>query len=262
MGATTQIGRLPAPAAPAPRAVEPTGAAEPLDVVALLKAYRAALKLARRPPASLKLHPGLERLHCWLRPTFGCHYFATRIVRRRTVALERALTACTAVRGADGGKGKDELEALRSFRASLTPPPPRGWTVAGFIAAILLSQTLVGQLLGLMDASSWDEPSPIQAMFDNLSLAPDVRSIGDLVRTLASANFVEFGVIIASAAGVIYVFGRPLASGYRLAQLCLDGPVRRGRRRACSPLCRRAGQLRSPRPRGGDRASYRCRISP
>jgi hypothetical protein len=224
-----------------------SGVVEQLDVVPLLKAYRAALRLARRPPASLDLPPPLARLHCWLRPTLGCNYFVTRHVRRRVDALEHALTARVAVGEVDEND-RAELEALRTFRSSLAPPPSRGWTLAALISAIVLTQALVGRLsyLLLYVGSTAGQRSSLQAAFRNVSLSPDVRSVGDLGQALISADFYDLGVVVLSVVCVLYLFGRPLACGYRLAQLCLAGRLRLSQRRRESPLCRQADHLAIP----------------
>jgi hypothetical protein len=226
---------------------ETSGVVERLDVVPLLKAYRAALRLARRPPASLDLSPALERLHRWLRPTVGCDYFVTRQVRRRVGALERALTARVAVGDVDEND-RAELEALRTFRSSLAPPPGRGWTVAGLIAAILLTQAVVGRLSYLLSyvGATAGKGSSLETALNGVSLSPDVRSVGDLGRALTSADFIDLGVVVLSVVCVLYLFARPLACGYRLAQLCLDGRVRLSQRRRQSPLCRQAARLAIP----------------
>jgi hypothetical protein len=219
---------------------------EPLDVVPLLKAYSAALQLSRRPPPSLKLPAALTRLHLILRPTFGCHYFATRHVRRRTEALERALAARLAIGEADDNDPA-ELEALQTFKSSLAPPPSRGWTVALLIGAILLTQVLIERLLRLVVTISKNTSSSrIDRAFSEISLSPDVESIGGLGRALTSANLLELAVVVLSAACVVYFFGRPFASGYRLAQLCLNPnePARRLRRH--STLCRQAALAAIP----------------
>jgi hypothetical protein len=214
-----------------------------LDALPLLKAYRSALGLARRPPASLDLPPTLERLHRWLRPTLGCHYFVTRHVRRRVRALERALTARVAVGDVDEND-RAELDALRTFEASLAPPPRRAWTVAGFIAAVLLTQALVGRLSYLV--SPTHDGSTFETALNSVSLSPDVRSIGDLGRALTSADFFDLGVVVLSVLCVLYLFARPLACGYRLAQLCLGERARLSPRRRESPLCRQAAALAIP----------------
>jgi hypothetical protein len=230
------------------RAADDTsGAVERLDVVPLLKAYRAALRLARHPPASLDLPPALERLHRWLRPTLGCDYFVTRQVRRRVGALERALTARVAIGEVDEND-RAELEALRTFRSSLAPPPGRGWTVAGLIAAILLTQVLVGRLsyLLLYVGTTAGKGSSFETALSRVSLSPDVRSVGDVGRALTSADFFDLGVVVLSVVCVLYLFARPFACGYRLAQLCLGGRVRLSERRRESPLCRQAARLAIP----------------
>jgi hypothetical protein len=112
----------------------------------LLEAYAGALELARRPPASIALSPRLQRLHRWVRPMFGCHYVATRHVRRRTEALGRMLERRRVAAQTDEA-GQAELEAVRAFKASLTPPPPRVWTAVALLAAIVLSQLLISASL-------------------------------------------------------------------------------------------------------------------
>ncbi|HEX5924922.1 MAG TPA: pentapeptide repeat-containing protein [Baekduia sp.] len=218
----------------------PAADAERLDVVPLLKAYSDALRLARRPPASLALPHRLERVHRQLRPTFGCHYFTTRHVRRRTAALERALARRTAIGEADADDAV-ELESLRTFRSSLSPPPSRGWTAAGLLAAILLSQAIVGWLLN--QASEGDSHSQLFTAFRNVSLSLDVRSIRSLGDSLVAADYVELGCVMTGLMLLIYLFGRPLTSGYRIAAMATGRWGRAGRIRRTSPLARCAAAL-------------------
>jgi hypothetical protein len=228
---------------PEPQPGTRPAAAERLDIVPLLAAYQGALRLARRPPASLALPKPFEHLHRWLRPRLGCHYFVTRHVLRRTAVLERALEARTAM-----GRGDDDdraaLETLRSFRASLSPSLPRAWLLAALITTVVVSQALVGWLLQVVsDSETNGKPSALSETVKNFSLSLDVRSINDVVRALTSANFVELGVVVMSVVAVVYLFGRPLGFGFRLAQLCLDRRPRMCRRRRRSPLCSQAARL-------------------
>jgi hypothetical protein len=106
----------------------PSGhAAGPVGVVPFLKSYSRALLLARSPPASLALSRKLTWLHMRLRPSWGSHYFTVRYIRRRTDALERALSRRMAVGEADENDAQ-ELESLRTFKSSLPPPPSRIFT--------------------------------------------------------------------------------------------------------------------------------------
>jgi len=225
------------PAQPEPREV--------LDVVPLLKSYRDALLLSRAPPPSLALRKWLRWLHLRLRPRWMTHYFTVRYVRARTAALERALGARTAVGEADDNDVA-ECDAISRFKASLPPAPSRIFTVAGAIGAILLSQALLGQLvtaLELRAATSASKPTDIERAFDEISLTPDVKSVGDIGRALLSADYIEHGLLLVSILGMLYLFGRPLASGYRLSYLCLGRPERLTRIRERSELCRAAERL-------------------
>jgi hypothetical protein len=213
---------------------------ERLDVVPLLKAYGDVLHLARRPPASLALPRRLERVHLRLRPTLGCHYFTTRHVRRRTAALERALARRMAIGEADADDAK-ELEALRTFRFSLSPPPSRAWTVAGLLAAILMSQAIIGWLL--TQASDDDSSSRIAKAFRNVSLSPDVGSIRNLGDSLVAAHYEELACVVAGLMLIVYLFGRPLTSGYRTAAMATGRWGRAGRIRCASALGERVAVL-------------------
>ncbi len=73
-----------------------------------------------------------------------------------------------------------------------------------------------------------------------LSLSADAQPIGDFVATLTSADAVALGVVVVVCASVVYLFGRPLAGGYRLAQLCVGSRVPRTRVRRDAELCTRA----------------------
>jgi hypothetical protein len=210
-------------------------------VRSLLEAYAGALELARRPPASIALSPRLQRLHRRIRPTFGSHHVATRHVRRRTEALERMLERRRLAAQTDVA-GQAELDAVRAFKASLTPPPPRVWTVVSLIAAIVLSQLLISPSLAVVQIPG-GAAKRIDSAFRGVSLSPDVKSVGDLSRSLMAASMIELGAVVLTVVVVIYLLGRPLACGYRLAHLCLDPPARLSPRRRRSPLVRRARQL-------------------
>src|SRR5213078_4153061 len=109
-------------------------------------------------------------------------YFATRHVLRRTAVLERALAARTAM-DRMAAADRASLEALRAFRASLTPAPPRARMLAGLIVAVVVSQTLIGWMLGFVSNSETsDKPSALAMTVNDFSLSLDVRSIGDVVR--------------------------------------------------------------------------------
>jgi len=225
----------------------PSGhAAGPVDVVPLLKSYSRALLLARSPPASLALSRKLTWLHMRLRPSWGSHYFTARYIRRRADALERALSRRMAVGEADENDAQ-ELEALRAFKSSLPPPPSRIFTVVGLIAAILLSQALLGWLLRQIEVTEPGDERSIQQAFEGVSLSPDVKSLGDIGRALADANFVQNGVVLLTVFLVLYLFGRPLASGYRLSLMCLGQPDRLSRRRRDSDLWKASEALDIPR---------------
>ena len=233
----------------APEAVEtrpaPPESPPRLDVVPLLKAYREALLFSRRPAASLALPKWLEWVHVRLRPRFTCHYFTVRYVRARTDALERVLAARRAVGEADEDD-HEEADAISRFRASLPPAPSRWISVAGIIAAILLSQALLGRLLSWLDlraATGQAKPTDVESVFDDISLTPDVKSVGDIGRALLSADYIEHGLLLVSVLAMLYVFGRALASGYRLSYLTLGRPERLTRIRRRSPLCRAAAGL-------------------
>jgi hypothetical protein len=226
---------LPAPPEPPPR----------LDVVPLLKSYREALLLSRRPPASLALPRWLKWVHLRLRPRFTCHYFTARYVRARTDALERALGTRTAVGEADEND-LQECEAISRFRASLPPPPSRWISVAGIIAAVLFSQALLGRLLTWMELraeTAKAKPTDVESVFNEISLTPDVKSVGDIGRALLSADYIEHGLLLVSLLVMLYLFGRALASGYRLSYLALGRPERLTGIRRRSDLCRAAARL-------------------
>ena len=222
------------------------------DVHELLASYGAAIALSRDAPASLALPPVLERIHRRLRPRWACHYFTTRYVRRRTEALERALAARIALGEADDDDRR-EAEGLAKFKASLTPAPSRAFVIAGIVGVITLSQALVSGLFKGVDSETGRGffPLPtdgkahgaIEKGIDSIGLTPDVKSIRDVMGALASANFADRALILLAIAATLYVFGRPLASGYRLSYLCLGRPERGGRRRRTSELWRAAARL-------------------
>jgi hypothetical protein len=89
-----------------------------LHVVPLLRSYRDAMLLARKPPASLRLWRWLRWIHLRLRPRWACCYFTTRYVRGRVDALERALARRTALGEADADD-HEEAVAVTRFKASL-----------------------------------------------------------------------------------------------------------------------------------------------
>jgi hypothetical protein len=219
--------------------------AERLDVVPLLKSYRSALVLARRPPQSLAVPGWLWKVVKRFRPSWGSHYYATRYVRKRTAAVERALAGRCAVGEADEND-KAEADALKQFQGSLTPPPPRLVTVLAFIAAILLSQGVVNLFFSGLDTFVGEHREEVSNALAGLNLSPDVKSLSGVIDALAAANFIELGYVIAGVAFVAYVFGRPLASGYRLAYYCTGRPERLGPLRRRSPLRVQACALAIP----------------
>jgi Pentapeptide repeats (8 copies) len=233
-------------------AAESKPSAQLCDVQKLLASYGGAITLSRDPPASFALPAVPERIHRWLRPRWACHYFTTRYVRRRTEALERALAARIALGEADGDD-RSRAEELAKFRASLTPPPSRALMIAGIVGVITLLQALVTGLFKGIDSDTGRAffPLPtdpkrhaaIESGIDSIGLTPDVKSIRDVMGTLATANFADRALILAAIVATLYVFGRPLASGYRLSYLCLGRPDRGGRRRRTSDLWLRATEL-------------------
>ncbi|MDX6681043.1 MAG: hypothetical protein QOG94_1082 [Solirubrobacteraceae bacterium] len=236
--------RLQTHASPTPSApdVVDTAAArsdvvEPLNLTPLLKAYDEALKLARHPPASLRLPRRLEAAHRALRLAVGCEYFATRTVRRRLDTLERALTVRAAIGEAADGDAAT-LDALRSFRGSLAPAPSRAWKVAGAIAVVVVAQAALGDEFAASTGAA-----SLRDALRGLGLSPDVRSTGDLVTALTSGNLRMFEALTSAVLAIALLFGLPLGGGYRLAQMCLGQPGHAGSWRRTSPLCRRAAQL-------------------
>jgi hypothetical protein len=156
---------LPAPADPL-RALRPE-----LDVVPLLRSYRDAMLLARKPPASLRLWRWLRWIHLRLRPRWACCYFTTRYVRGRVDALERALARRTALGEADAND-HEEAEAVARFKASLPPAPSRIFGVGGLIAAIVLAQVLISALLDLVDREG---AGPFKKALGELGTNPDAK---------------------------------------------------------------------------------------
>jgi Pentapeptide repeats (8 copies) len=237
-------------------ALPPDDAPEPLaprfDVRPLLRSYSVAIELSREPPASLALPRRLQWIHRWLRPRWACHYFTTRYVRRRTDALERALAGRMAL-GRTDADDRMQVEALARFKASLAPAPSRAFTIAGILGAIALSQALVGAIFDQVDGPLGRAFFPLPTVknthaaikkgFDSIGLTPDVKSIRDVVGDLVSANFADRALILLAIAATLYVFGRPLASGYRLSYLCLGRPDGGGRRRRASALWQSAAEL-------------------
>jgi hypothetical protein len=226
---------LPAPADPL-RALRPD-----LDVVPLLRSYRDAMRLARTPPASLRLWRPLQWIHMRLRPRWACCYFTTRYVRGRVDALERALARRTALGEADANDN-EEAQAVARFKASLPPAPSRIWGVAGLTAAILLIQVLVS---GLLASSDGEQAQKIKDALGALGTSPDVKQFSDIGGVLVAANYFELLKILIGIAGALYLFGRPLASGYRLSYLCLGRAERFGLLRRHSALCQAAAGLQT-----------------
>jgi hypothetical protein len=221
----------------------PRGLHRELHVVPLLRSYRDAMVLARKPPASLRLWGWLRWIHVRVRPRWGCCYFTTRYVRGRVDALERALARRTALGEADAND-HEEAVAITRFKASLPPAPSRIFGVAGLIAAIVLAQVLISLLLDLVDRNSARE---FKKALGELGTNPDAKQFSDIGRVLVSANVVQLGMIVTALAGTLYLFGRPLASGYRLSYLCLGRRERLGSLRRRSDLCREAARLETPR---------------
>jgi hypothetical protein len=213
---------LPAPARP--RELHPE-----LHVIPLLTSYRDAMVLARRTPPSLRVWRPLRWIHLRLRPRWACCYFTTRYVRGRVDALDRALARRIALGEADAND-RHEAEAVARFKASLPPPPSRIVGVAGLIAAIVLGQVLMSALLDQVDRES---ARPFKKALGELGTNPDAQQFSDIGRVLVSANCLQLCMIVTALAATLYLFGRPLASGYRLSYLCLGrterlGPLRRG----------------------------------
>jgi hypothetical protein len=223
---------LPAPADPL-RALRPE-----LDVVPLLRSYRDAMRLARTPPASLRLWRPLQWIHMRLRPRWACCYFTTRYVRGRVDALERALARRTALGEADANDN-EEAQAVAQFKASLPSAPSRIWGVAGLTAAILLAQVL----MGVVASGNGEWVRKVRDAIGGLGTSPDVKQFSDIGGVLVSADYFQLGLILLSAGATLYLFGRPLASGYRLAHLCLGRAERLSRLRRSSELCVAAARL-------------------
>jgi hypothetical protein len=188
-----------------------------LKVVPLLTAYRDAMTLAGNPPPSLRLVRPLRRRHLWLRPKWGCRYFTTRYVRRRVDVLERAVSMRIAL-GEGDDNDQDESEAIKRFKAALPPAPSRLFSVAGLIAAILVTQLIATPLLKLLPDP---DQSRITKALQEIDLTPDAKQVADIGKVLISAGFAEHGFILIALVATGYLFGRPLAAGYRLSHLCL-----------------------------------------
>ena len=210
-----------------------------LHVVALLRSYRVAMTLARQPPASLRLWRPLRWLHLRMRPRWACCYFTTRYVRGRADALERALAGRIAVGEADPNDER-EAEAVARFKASLPPPPSRIFGIAGLIAAIVLAQVLISALLDRVDRES---SGHFKKALGELGIHPDAQQFSDIGRALVAADCIQLCMIVTALAATLYLFGRPLASGYRLAYLCLGRGERTGLLRRGSPLHAEAARL-------------------
>jgi hypothetical protein len=213
-----------------------------LDVVPLLRSYRDAMLLACKPPASLRLWRWLRWIHLRLRPPWACCYFTTRYVRGHVDALERALARRTALGEADADD-HEEAEAVTRFKASLPPAPSRIFGVAGLIAAIVLAQVLISLLLDLVDR---DSSRQFKKALGELGTSPDAQQFSDIGRVLVSANVIQLGMIVTALAATLYLFGRPLASGYRLSYLCLGRRERLGPLRRRSELCLAAARFETP----------------
>jgi hypothetical protein len=208
-------------------------------VVPLLKSYRDAMLLARRPPASLRLWRWLRWIHLRMRPRWACCYFTTRYVRGRVDALDRALARRIALGEADAND-RAEAEAVARFKTSLPPAPSRIFGVAGLIAAIVLAQVLISALLDWVDR---DSARPFKKALGELGTNPDAQQFSDIGRVLVSANCIQLCMIVTALAATLYMFGRPLASGYRLSYLCLGRAERLGPLRRRSDLRAQAARL-------------------
>jgi hypothetical protein len=223
---------------PVPAEAKPTAA--PVDVLPLLKAYARTIAASANPPASLRS----ERLARWtrrIRPTWGCQFFTVRYVRRQVQAVERALGQRIAV-GEHDADDEQELAALERFRTSLPPPPSRWLAVVGLVAAILMAQALLGQMLP-EPGSGERGANDITRAFGQLDSSLDAQSMGDLARALAGGTVEELLIVLMSVAAIVYLYARPLAVGYGLAYMLLGRPGRRSRRNRDSPLTRLADEL-------------------
>jgi hypothetical protein len=219
------------------------GTQQAVDVTPLLRAYREAVAASRRPPPSLRWKR-LQRVTRWLRPSWGCRYFTVRHVQRRLDALDRALSGRIAV-GDHDEDDEREHEALGRLRASLPPPPSRWLTVGGVVAIIVLAQALLSWFwTNTLEAASIDRQNDeIRRAFEGLDLAPDVQSIGDLLRALASGSYQQLGVVLMTVGLIAYFCMRPFASGYWQSRVLLGRPERLRRRQRGSPLVGLAAQI-------------------
>lgn len=108
----------------------------------------------------------------------------------------------------------------------------------------MLAQVLISLLLDLVDRDSARE---FKKALGELGTNPDAKQFSDIGSVLVSANVIQLGMIVTALTGTLYLFGRPLASGYRLSYLCLGRRERLGPLRRRSELCRMAARLETPR---------------
>jgi hypothetical protein len=104
----------------------------------------------------------------------------------------------------------------------------------------VLVQALMGTLSSFGD-SEWARR--IKEAVDELGHSPDAKQFSAVGRVLVSADYIQLGLIFSVVATALYVFGRPLAGGYRLSRLCLGRAGRLGPLRRRSELCLAAARL-------------------
>jgi hypothetical protein len=199
----------------------PGAASQPrADVLALLDAYAAILKLARKPPPTLALPSFARRLEApcrKLRPTWGREMWTARHIRRRLDVLTRAYVA---KRAAGQGTPTDERDyaSLQQFTAAVARPPSRLLVALGAVAALLLGQVIFDGLVDLLANTGFASDDALRQAIGNLDIAPQVDVFGSLARALLHSDAATVLAFVTAVSITLYVFARPLAPGFRIAR--------------------------------------------
>jgi uncharacterized protein YjbI with pentapeptide repeats len=215
------------------------------DIEALLGAYERVLRLARRPPASVAFPRTARRLktvHIKFRPTWGTEMWTAHHVRRGVDTLSRSY----ALRQSAGHGGEhDEAVslALHRFATALPRPPTRLSLVLGAVLAILLGQFVFDGLIRLLADTGFVSDDSLEQALGNLEIAPEVKALGDLGSALAESDAAAVFAFLTTISVTLYVFFRPLASGFQIARWLLASSDRLPRWRFGAELQEQARRI-------------------